>query len=60
MPIFVQKCKPYQYGNAGSVKIFSRTFKEVSIDSANETKKRLLKSGKDIGLTHLFNAVYLT
>ena len=30
-----------------SVKSFSRTSKKVSIDLANETKKRLLKSGKD-------------
>ena len=31
----------------GSVKLFSRTFPKVSIDLANETENRLLKSGKD-------------
>ena len=31
----------------GSVKPFSRTSKKVSINLANETENRLLKSGKD-------------
>ena len=46
MPIFVQKCKPYQYRNAGSVKTFSKTFKKVSIYLANEAQKPPLESGK--------------
>ena len=37
----------------GSVKPFSRTSKKVSINLANETENRLLKSGKDKRL-HVF------
>ena len=35
------------------VKPFSRTSPKVSIDLANETENRLLKSGKDIAFTFL-------
>ena len=34
-------CKQFQSWKTESVKIFSRTFKEVSIDSANEAENQL-------------------
>ena len=40
------KCSPFQYG-----------FKKLSIVPANETKKRLLKSGKDKAFASIFHYV---
>lgn len=46
---FLPNKKPESGLSIRSVKRFSRTSEKVSIELANETENRLLKSGKDSG-----------
>jgi len=53
---FLPNKKPESGLSIRSVKLFSRTSQKVSIELANETENRLLKSGKDKQIVYSTNA----